>query len=247
MYCPNCGKQIENDSKFCRECGKKLTQETSFEHKSSLKPKTDNIELPSIPASFQTKSTEYPQFVIDHKLNPRKKSHKYIIAILFAVVIILSVLFVALLLGSSISNSGSSTTRSSTTKSVSETTATETTPTTSAQDFKTSCKTFPYKDIARQPIKYIGEKVVYTGEIVQVGSESDGLYYARINVTKDEYDSYSDTMYVTYELEENEPKFLENDIVTFYGICEGELSYESIFGEEITIPSVSAKYIELVK
>lgn len=29
MYCPNCGKQIEDDSKFCKSCGNKINSHSS--------------------------------------------------------------------------------------------------------------------------------------------------------------------------------------------------------------------------
>lgn len=35
-------------------------------------------------------------------------------------------------------------------------------------DFKVSCKTIPYKDLARNPKNYIGKNVLYTGKVIQV-------------------------------------------------------------------------------
>lgn len=50
---------------------------------------------------------------------------------------------------------------------------------------------------------------------------------------------------MSYELPEGAPRILENDIVTFYGICEGTYTYESVLGSNITIPSVSALYMDI--
>ena len=68
----------------------------------------------------------------------------------------------------------------------------------------------------------------------------------RVNVTKTSY-SYDDTIYVyVYSWAKKDSKrFLEDDIVTIYGYNYGLMSYESVMGAKITIPSVIAQYIEL--
>ena len=115
----------------------------------------------------------------------------------------------------------------------------------SQADYKAACKKVAYEDIARQPDKYIDQDVVFTGEVVQVDKISGNSYYARVNVTKDEYGFYDDTVYITFTLTDGSPKILEDDIVTFYGVCTGEASYTSVFGQQITIPSGDVAYIDI--
>ncbi len=43
-------------------------------------------------------------------------------------------------------------------------------------------------------------------------------------------------VYVIYYRSDNEPRLLEGDIITAYGVLDGLITYESIFGEPITIP-----------
>lgn len=245
MYCQKCGTQNPDDSKFCRECGKELIHPqigTYYEKK----PSTTVTPINSA-------DTHPAQDTIKQDDKKRKKLDIFFASMFIVVMCVLVWVVIGHFIGGSENKTTSTVKYTYSVASYENSTEYEepteelTEATTSAKEYKSSCKTIPYKDIARQPMKYMGENVVYTGQIVQVGKESDYLYYARINVTKDEYGYYDDTMYVCYELEENEPKFLEDDIVTFYGECKGEISYESVLGNEITIPAVYAKYIELVK
>ena len=113
-------------------------------------------------------------------------------------------------------------------------------------EYKQSCASIDYKTLARNPDKYEGQKVTFTGQVVQV-MEGEGITAYRINVTPDEWGYYDDTVYVTYSGDLSEGRILDDDIVNFWGESTGLYSYESVLHEEITIPSVEAKYIELVQ
>ena len=80
----------------------------------------------------------------------------------------------------------------------------------------------------------------------------DGIAGFRIDVTCKKYQyisgySRDDTMWVLYTPSPGESKILEDDMVNIYGYLTGEYSYESVLGAKITIPSMTAKYIELKK
>lgn len=119
--------------------------------------------------------------------------------------------------------------------------------TTEIADYREICVSVGYKDIARMPDDYDGKDVYFTGEVVQVmeSSFTSSVTY-RINVTKDEYGFWEDTVYVTYKLPDGAPRILENDIVDFYGVCKGTYTYSSVLGSNITIPYVDAKIIDIV-
>lgn len=130
----------------------------------------------------------------------------------------------------------------------SQTTAVVTTTekqTVSESEYKASCEKVAYKDIARQPDLYDGKEVVFTGEVVQVQEGILGKNIYRINVTKGDYDIWEDTVYVTFTLPEGAARVLEDDIVTFYGTCTGTYTYTTVLGSSMTIPSVTAKYIDI--
>lgn len=82
--------------------------------------------------------------------------------------------------------------------------------------------------------------------------ESGNNITMRVNITAEENEFaengyiYSDTIYVTYRRQsENESRVLEDDIITLYGTLDGLETYNSIFGESVSLPSVKARYIEI--
>lgn len=116
-------------------------------------------------------------------------------------------------------------------------------------NYKNSCNTYDYKTIFRYAEDYNGKDVKFTGEVVQVIEESKSISSYRINVTKDKWGYYDDTVFVTFTnaFDANTPRILEDDIVTFYGKLGNLYTYETVLGSSLTIPSVNAVYIEIKK
>lgn len=112
------------------------------------------------------------------------------------------------------------------------------------EQYKAKCSEYDYETIARNPDEYKGTYAKYTGEVIQV-LEYENFYQLRVNITKGKYDIYTDTIYVMYFANEGEPRLLEDDIVTIYGVNSGTYSYESVLGATVTLPYVSAEYIEI--
>ena len=116
------------------------------------------------------------------------------------------------------------------------------------QTFISSCQTYTFEQMARNPDSFKGTNVKLIGEVVQVmeGAYSNSL---RVNITKKGTYStyYTDTIYVSYEPKAGEDKILEDDIITIYGTAQGDYSYTSTMGAKITLPYVTAKYIILQK
>ena len=114
-------------------------------------------------------------------------------------------------------------------------------------EYIAACQVYDYKEIARQPDQYKGNKARFRGKVIQV---SEGIINSkkvdlRINVTEGEYGLWDDTIYVKYTYKDGEPKVLEDDIVNIYGTIEGTTTYVSVLGSKITIPSLKAEYIEI--
>ena len=113
-------------------------------------------------------------------------------------------------------------------------------------EFKASCQTYTFEQMARNPENFKGTNVKVTGEVVQAlyGTSSVDL---RINITKEgTYTTYyTDTIYVTYYPEEGEDKILEEDIITVYGTSQGDYTYTSTLGTPVTLPLIYGKYIEI--
>ena len=114
-------------------------------------------------------------------------------------------------------------------------------------EYKASCGSYAYKDIARNPDTYKGKHAVFTGEVIQVQQEElYGLmfYVLRVDVTKSG-SYYTDTVYVTYCTTTSAPRILEDDIIVMYGELTGEKTYTTVMGASVTIPSFSAEYIDI--
>lgn len=118
----------------------------------------------------------------------------------------------------------------------------------SEEDYKAACEETTYEDLARNADDLVGTKYKFTGQIQQVIYDSEGGESEyMISVTKNEYDWWDDNVYVYFDEGENDTKFLEDDIVTFYGEASGEETYTSVLGESITIPKISVVYMDLEK
>ncbi len=108
-----------------------------------------------------------------------------------------------------------------------------------------SCKTYKYKDIARNPDKYYGKRAKFKGEVVQV-IEGYLDITLRVDVTKGKYGIYTDTMYVVYTPKSStESRILEDDIITIYGELAGIETYETVMGAKVSIPRIDAEYITI--
>lgn len=111
-------------------------------------------------------------------------------------------------------------------------------------EYRAACKTYTYDEIARNPDKYEKSLAKFTGEVIQVLKDGDEIQM-RVNVAYDEF-YYTDTVFVFYNVS-NGTNVLEGDIITMYGELRGMQDYESIFGQEISIPRIYVKYIDIVK
>lgn len=122
----------------------------------------------------------------------------------------------------------------------------------SKDDFIKECKTYTYKEIARNPGNFTGQKAKFEGKVIQV-AESGNKVVLRVDVTKEENKFasggylYTDTVYVEYTRKsENESRILEDDIINMYGTLNGTKTYDSVLGSSITIPYLIAEYIDVV-
>ena len=113
-------------------------------------------------------------------------------------------------------------------------------------EFKASCQTYTFEQMARNPENFKGTNVKITGEVIQALYGSEGVDL-RVNITKQgSYTTYyTDTIYVVYYPEDGEDKILEDDIITIYGTSQGDYTYTSTLGTPVTLPLVYGKYIEI--
>ena len=98
-----------------------------------------------------------------------------------------------------------------------------------AQGYETG---ITFDQLARTPDDYTGEKIKFSGKVVQV-IEGTGEIQLRFAVN----DAYDQMIYLSYFSYIVDQRVLEDDFFTVYGVSLGTISYESTFGATITIPA----------
>lgn len=98
-----------------------------------------------------------------------------------------------------------------------------------------------YNQLARNPEKYEGEKIKFSGKVVQViENDDESETEIRLAVNGD----YDSIILVGYENDIVSSRILEDDTITFYGTSVGTISYDSTLGGKITIPAAIANKID---
>lgn len=86
--------------------------------------------------------------------------------------------------------------------------------------------------------------VHFKGKIIQVIEDSSQVTQYRISVTPTDYGGWDDPIYVTFQTD-SDNRFLEDDVVEFWGTSVGTIAYQPTMGGNIAIPAVAAKYMQL--
>ncbi len=107
------------------------------------------------------------------------------------------------------------------------------------QQFINQSRTIPYNQLIKNPDAYVGTKVKYYGEILQI-QESGGGGFMLLYVTNLGYDIWSEQIWVNYR---GHVRGAQGDQLTVYGIVTGSQSYETQIGGETFVPEVEARYI----
>lgn len=107
-------------------------------------------------------------------------------------------------------------------------------------EYVSGCETVVYKDVERNPSDFEGRYIAVTGEVIQV---SEGWFNTVTLRIKNE----DGTWYATYTREDNEPRILEDDIITAYGECTGVETYSTVLGAKMTIPAMEIEYYDLIE
>ena len=116
--------------------------------------------------------------------------------------------------------------------------------------YQSFCKNYSYKEIFRNPDDYLYKKIKITGEVIQVMEETeDGTDYwvLRVNMTKDDWGYYDDTVMVLVDKSIVKGRIIEDDIFIFYGQILEPTTYTTVLNSSQTVPTVLAYYAYLVK
>jgi hypothetical protein len=97
-----------------------------------------------------------------------------------------------------------------------------------------------YLDLLRRADAFAGKPLSFAGQVIQSipGAQTNAL---RINVTPGKYNSWQDTIYVEYKpAAAGSVQIAEGLLISVRGIVGGIKSYQSVIGDTITVPSVTA-------
>nr|WP_294368062.1 zinc ribbon domain-containing protein [uncultured Ruminococcus sp.] len=231
MKCPHCGNELKDDAKFCDKCGAGFGGNDS------------------------TSETVNPA-------NAKKKIYKrwYFWVIIVVAIMIVGGVNGAINGGNSSNKSKQETTAANQSETKEKATEAVTTqpatekptkdPKKVEKEYKDGCKTIDFKTLSRNPDKYKDNDYKFEGKIIQVQEGWGDSVDLRINVTKEENEYldeplWTDTIYATVEIPDGEDKLLEDDVITFWGTCDGNYTYETVMGNNVSLPKIDIKYYEL--
>jgi len=111
--------------------------------------------------------------------------------------------------------------------------------------YKNAKTNIPYDELFRNSEDYKGQYVRYTGKVIQVLGEP-GEWNLRVNITKEasgSYDFWDDTVFVYSYSQE---RVIDDDIIEFTALVNGTITYKSVMGGDITVPSLTIYEHKLV-
>ena len=258
MFCPNCGKSIPDNSKFCSNCRCNIYESLNRQ------PTSHNVTV--------SNATPMRSSSIQPKRRKPWYARWYVWFLMILGTLQLIVIIAALSsnpndeqLSSNITNTSIATLENETestvatenisTEAPSKAPATEApsqAPEVTADEFKASCEEIDYATLSRNPDKYKGNNYVFTGQVIQVVESTwlSDTVTLRINVTEEPYEyiegsNWTDTIYATVEIPDGDDRILEEDIITFWGTCDGLYTYTGLLGNSVSVPKIDIKYYEL--
>lgn len=254
MKCKRCGNEMKPNARFCDFCGLPVQNIPPMQVRNAppqrpypQRPYPQNYSCPPIPQQNMQMISEKTPFYKNW---------------VFWLVIGLAPFFLFTIFLGVVTNSNSdsiatndtaiSRTEEKTTEEPKVEEKTTVDPAVIEQSFKDSCETIDFDTLSRNPDKYKGNNYKFTGEVIQVQEGWFDSVDLRINVTEIDYEylegSYwEDTIYATITIPEGEDNILEDDVITIWGTCDGEYTYEAVLGNKITLPKIDIKYYELVE
>lgn len=98
--------------------------------------------------------------------------------------------------------------------------------------------TVPYTDIARTPDAYVGQKVAFSGKVLQVVETADET---DLRIATD--GGWDNVIMAGFDPSIIDFRVLEDDYVTVYGTCLGLYTYTATLGQQISVPAVYCDYV----
>lgn len=98
--------------------------------------------------------------------------------------------------------------------------------------------TVAYTDVARTPDAYIGQKLAFSGKVLQVVETADET---DLRIATD--GGWDNVIMAGFDPSIIDFRILEDDYVTVYGTCLGLYTYTATLGQQISVPAVYCDYV----
>lgn len=155
--------------------------------------------------------------------NHSKKSGCLRPSLLIALIFVLGLAALPFMAGASGHRSSTSTSSSTSQPEISE------------DEYKAQCNSLDYSEIVRRTDGMKGEYLTVTGKITQV--KNDNSYIMSLSGNED---------YIVFKYTGTE-RYLEDDVVTIWGVSKGLKPYTSILKGEVMLPEIGAKYVQITE
>lgn len=129
------------------------------------------------------------------------------------------------------------------TRSASRTPAPTATATLTPAEWQAAAKTVGFEELARDTEAWVGKLVHLRGKVVQVSEAGSSGAVLRVNMTEDSNGYWADTVWVEYPGYGPGQRVLEDDLIEFVAQIDGREKYQAIFGQEITLPGMTAMWL----
>jgi hypothetical protein len=102
-----------------------------------------------------------------------------------------------------------------------------------------------YLELQRQADAFVGKPLSFAGKVIEtvgISSSQTQSYALRVNVTPGKYNIWEDTIYVEYKADAlaSKERIADGVLVSVRGTFTGIKSYQSVVGDTIKVPAVTA-------
>lgn len=97
-----------------------------------------------------------------------------------------------------------------------------------------------YKELEKNSAKYEGTPISFTGEVLQIQEEELEVTNINTEVRLAINGDINQVVYVTFQDAFGMEGIVNEDMISVYGTLSGSVTYESVAGHQITIPSMDA-------